>query len=57
MDNFNYLKDNSVMKAKADTMTAEELDGKIVIGEFVNIESAREYSERYNDIIARAQKA
>ena len=57
MDNFNYLKDNSVMKAKADTMTAEELDGKIVIGEFVNIESAREYSERYNDVIARAQKA
>ena len=44
-------------KAADGTMTAEELDGKIVIGEFVNIESAREYSERYNDIIARAQKA
>ena len=57
MDNFNYLKDNSVMKAKADTMTAEELKGKIVIGEFVNIEDAREYTQRYDEIIARAQKA
>lgn len=57
MDNINYLKDNSVMKAKADTMTAEELKGKIIIGEFVNIEDAREYTERYDEIIARAQKA
>ena len=43
------------MKAKADSMTAEELKDKIVVGEFVNIESAREYTERYNDVIARAQ--
>jgi len=57
MDNFNFLKDNSVMKAKADTMTAEELKGKIIIGEFVNIENAREYTERYDEVIARAQKA
>jgi 2-oxoglutarate ferredoxin oxidoreductase, beta subunit (EC 1.2.7.3) len=57
MDNINYLKDNSVMKAKADTMTAEELKGKIIIGEFVNVEDAREYTERYDEIIARAQKA
>ncbi len=57
IDNYNYLKDNSVMKAKADTMTPEELKGKIIIGEFVNIEDAREYTERYNDIIDRAQKA
>ncbi len=49
MDNINYLKDNSVMKAKADTMTAEELKGKIIIGEFVNIEDAREYTERYDE--------
>lgn len=57
MDNFNYLKDSSVMKAKADTMTAEELEGKIIIGEFVNIEDAREYTKRYDEVIARAQKA
>lgn len=57
MDNFNFLKDNSVMKAKADTMTAEELKGKIIIGEFVNVEDAREYTERYNDVIKRAQNA
>ena len=55
MDNINYLKDHTVMKAKADSMTAEELKDKIVVGEFVNIESAREYTERYNDVIARAQ--
>ncbi|NLD05884.1 MAG: 2-oxoacid:ferredoxin oxidoreductase subunit beta [Synergistaceae bacterium] len=57
MDNINYLKDNSVMKAKADTMTAEELKGKIIVGEFVNIEDAREYTKRYDEVIARAQKA
>lgn len=55
MDNFNYLKDNSVMKAKADTMTPEELKGKIIIGEFLNIEDAREYTERYDEVIKRAQ--
>ena len=36
-------------------MTPEELEGKIVVGEFVNIENAREYTDRYNDVIARAQ--
>jgi 2-oxoglutarate ferredoxin oxidoreductase subunit beta len=45
------------MKAKADTMTPEELKGKIIIGEFVNVEDAREYTERYNEVIKRAQKA
>lgn len=56
MDNFNYLKDNSVMKAQADKMTVEELEGKIIIGEFVNIEDALEYTKRYDEVIARAQK-
>lgn len=55
IDNFNYFKDVTVMKAKADTMTPEQLEGKIVIGEFVNIENAREYTDRYEDIIKRAQ--
>ena len=55
MDNFNFLKDNSVMKAKADTMSAEELKGKIVIGEFYEDNNAREYTDRYNDVMARAK--
>lgn len=55
IDNFNYFKDVTVMKAKADTMTPEQLEDKIVIGEFVNIENAREYTDRYEDIIKRAQ--
>lgn len=55
IDNFNYFKDVTVMKAKADTMTPEELQDKIVIGEFVNIENAREYTDRYEDVIKRAQ--
>lgn len=57
IDNVNYFKDVTVMKAKADTMTPEELEGKIVIGEFLNVENAREYTKRYDDVIARAQKA
>ena len=36
-------------------MSPEELKDKIVVGEFVNIETAREYTDRYNDVIARAQ--
>ena len=35
-----YFKTNSVRVNKAEKMTAEELDGKIVVGEFVNIEKA-----------------
>ena len=46
-----------IREMSLDTMTAEELKGKIIIGEFVNIEDAREYTERYDEIIARAQKA
>lgn len=56
-DNLTFLKDNSVPKAKADTMTPEELKGKIVTGEFVKIEDAREYTQRYDELIERAQKA
>lgn len=56
IDNFNYFKDVTVMKAKADSMSPEELEGKIVIGEFVNVDNAREYTERYDDVVKRAQR-
>jgi 2-oxoglutarate ferredoxin oxidoreductase subunit beta len=34
----NHYKQNSVNLAKAKTMTSEELTGKIVVGEFLDIE-------------------
>lgn len=50
IDNINFFKDNSVMNNKASNMTPEELQGKIVIGEFVNIELP-EYIEQYMNLI------
>ena len=41
-------------KAKADTMTEEELAGKIIIGELLN-KQAKEYTERYAEVIERAR--
>lgn len=54
IDNFNFFKDNTVPKAKADGMSEEELNGKIVIGEFVDRE-AEEYSHRYDMLIERVR--
>ena len=50
-DNIKFLKEHTVLKAQADKMTPEELEGKIVVGEFVNIENAREYTDRYLSLI------
>ena len=52
--NYNFFKDNQVPKAKADTMTEEELAGKIIIGELLN-KQAKEYTERYAEVIERAR--
>lgn len=52
IDNINFFKDNSVMNNKASNMTPEELQGKIVIGEFVNIELP-EYIEQYMNLIEK----
>jgi 2-oxoglutarate ferredoxin oxidoreductase subunit beta len=54
LDNYNLFKENSVPKAKADTMTAEELKGKYVIGELFHDESAVEYTKKYDEVIAKA---
>jgi 2-oxoglutarate ferredoxin oxidoreductase subunit beta len=54
LDNFNHFKDLSVMKAKADGMTPEELDGKYVIGELLHDESAEEYTKKYDKVVAKA---
>jgi 2-oxoglutarate ferredoxin oxidoreductase subunit beta len=48
-------KDNCVLKAAAEKMAPEALEGKIIIGEFVKIQKA-EYTELYNTVIEKAQK-
>jgi 2-oxoglutarate ferredoxin oxidoreductase subunit beta len=54
MDNFNYFKDGSVLKAKADAMPPEELRGKIVIGELHRADGV-EYTDRYQSVIEKAR--
>ncbi|MDR1516187.1 MAG: 2-oxoacid:ferredoxin oxidoreductase subunit beta, partial [Synergistaceae bacterium] len=54
MDNFNYFKDSSVLKAKADAMSPEDLRGKIVIGELHHAEGI-EYTDRYKSVIEKAR--
>lgn len=52
IDNLNRIKDNSVPFAKAQVMSKEELAGKYVTGEFVNIQSP-EYTEQYLRLVDR----
>ena len=48
LDMMRWMNDNSINKRKADQMSAEELEGKIIVGEFVN-EAQNEFSnELYN---------
>jgi 2-oxoglutarate ferredoxin oxidoreductase subunit beta len=54
VDNLNYLKNASVPLARSETMTPEELEGKIVTGEFVKRESP-EYTDLYLDLISRVR--
>jgi len=42
---------------KADNMTEDELQGKVVIGEFVNRSDRREYTDIYEDVIKRAKES
>jgi 2-oxoglutarate ferredoxin oxidoreductase subunit beta len=52
-----WQKEKVVMKAKADTMTAEELQGKAVIGCFRNEPNVPEYTAEYTKLIERLKKA
>ncbi len=54
LDNFNFFKDNSVMKAKAEGMSEEELAGKYVIGELFSNDNAEEYTKKYDKVIEKA---
>lgn len=50
IDNIEWLRNNSVPISKAKEMSEEELRGKIVVGEFVDIERP-EYVERYLQLV------
>ena len=47
--------DKAVSLSKAKGMMPEELEGKIVYGEFVNTDSRMEYTEKYDEMIRKAQ--
>ena len=46
----------AVTKAEARNMTEEQLKGKVVYGEFVNINDRMEYTKKYDEIIRKAQR-
>ena len=54
IDNINYFKENSIALEKSKTMAPEELEGKIIIGEFINKEIP-EYTDQYLDLIAKVR--
>lgn len=54
IENLNRIKDLSVSANKAKEMTPEELQGKYVTGEFVNIQST-EYIEQYLHLVDRVR--
>ena len=47
----------AVSKAKAQNMSEEELRGKMIYGEFINSNDRPEYTERYAQVIKKAQEA
>lgn len=49
-------RDNAVLAKKAQTMSPDELEGKFIIGELVNIEAPdEEYTNRYQKLIDKVQ--
>jgi len=55
VDMMKWQKENSVMAAKAETMSPEELKGKLVIGMVQELDYP-EYTEEYQKIIDRFKK-
>ncbi len=51
-DNIKWFKENSIPVSKASSMSEEELKGKIVIGEFLDIQRP-EYTEKYLALIEK----
>jgi 2-oxoglutarate ferredoxin oxidoreductase subunit beta len=51
-----WINENSVTVRQAEKMTAEQLEGKLVIGKFVDREQ-EDYSTKYQKLIEKAQKS
>jgi 2-oxoglutarate ferredoxin oxidoreductase subunit beta len=56
LDNFNFFKDHSVMKAKSEGMAPEELSDKYIIGELFHDPNKVEYTKKYDQVIAKATR-
>jgi 2-oxoglutarate ferredoxin oxidoreductase subunit beta len=54
VSNFNWLRDNSVTKKQAEGLSEEELDGKIVVGDFVE-KVLPTLEDRYSEMEVRLQ--
>lgn len=52
VDMLNQIKDKTIMKAAAEKISPEELQGKVVIGEFVNVERP-ELTDAYAELIEK----
>lgn len=50
VDMMHWMKDQSVLKRKADKMDPSELEDKLIIGEFVN-KTAPEYTEKFCELL------
>jgi len=51
--NLLMIKNNTILMSKAESMTDEEIGNRIIIGEFANNDSSREYTELYTDEIIK----
>ncbi len=51
--NLLMIKDNTILRSKAESLTDEEIGNRIIIGEFVNNNDIREYTELYTDEIIK----
>jgi len=50
-----WIKNSMVSKKKAESMSAEELQGKVVVGEFVHDTQKPEYTSQYYNLVKRLQ--
>lgn len=50
-------KDRLITSKQAENMSQEELDGKVIWGEFVNIDNRKEYTDVYAENIKRAKES
>jgi 2-oxoglutarate ferredoxin oxidoreductase subunit beta len=50
-----WIKNSMVSKKKAENMSAEELKGKVIVGEFVHDTQKPEYTSQYYNLVKRLQ--